>query len=324
MEGRTAKQIRDRYVHILRPNVKKGDWTPQEDQHILALYYQYGHKWSKIATMVEGRTEGQVKNRFYSHIKKKILRDESEPNSKGGAPYVMEEYTGKSDSAAHESDLSTTVKTYTMTRSVMEQEINHSSMKVEHMVYEDPNNLISYPESDEQYGYNRHGSRENFLLQQKRNEEMSRLGSNESNPLVRRLGSNESGTVVRRLVSGESDQLLRRTTAENNGFSHQNSAENFEGIPSPLTSLTNYSAFSRVRNEKDVDMILDRVTMFFNKNTSPQVNQEGEFLDDKELELIKREKNEQLAKRKAALEFLLMKTMEEMNVYNGPSAGMGH
>lgn len=303
MEGRTAKQIRDRYIHILRPNIKKGDWTPQEDQHILALYYQYGHKWSKIATLVEGRTEGQVKNRFYSHIKKKLLRDESEP--RGSEPhYVMEEYTGKSDSAAHESEISTTAKT--LTRSVMETEVNYT--KVEHAVYEDPNNLISYPEQEEQYGYNRHGSRENFLLQQKANEELNRLGSNESNPLVRRLISNESDhTVVRRAISGESKKNM----------SHQGSAEYFEGVPpSPFSSLTNYSNFSKVRNEKDVDVILDRMAMYFNRGSSPQVNQEGEYLEEKELELLKREKNDQLQKRKAALEFLLMKTMEEMTVYN--------
>ena len=77
MEGRTGKQVRDRYLNILRPNIKKGDWTPQEDQHILSLYYQFGHKWSKISSFVPGRTEGQVKNRFYAHIKKKILNNET-------------------------------------------------------------------------------------------------------------------------------------------------------------------------------------------------------------------------------------------------------
>lgn len=319
MEGRTAKQIRDRYIHILRPNIKKGDWTPQEDQHILALYYQFGHKWSKIATLVEGRTEGQVKNRFYSHIKKKLLRDESEP--RGSEPHAMEEYTGKSDSAVHGSDFSTTAKT--LTRSVMETEVNYT--KVEHAVYEDPNNLISYPEYEEQYGYNRHGSRENFLLQQQKAQEeaLSRLSSNEANPLVRRLGSNESGTVVRRLVSNESDlNVVRRGFSGEQKFSHQGSAETFEGVPP--SPLTNYSTFSRVRNEKDVDVILDRMTMFFNKSTSPQVNQEGEYLDEKDLELLKKEKNDQLQKRKAALEFLLMKTMEEMTGVNGPTGVMPH
>lgn len=74
MEGRTGKQIRDRFLNKLRPGVKSGDWTSAEDQLLLSLYYQIGSKWSKIATHMPGRTEGQVKNRFYSHIKKKLLK----------------------------------------------------------------------------------------------------------------------------------------------------------------------------------------------------------------------------------------------------------
>ena len=77
MEGRTGKQIRDRYLNKLKPNIKRGDWTDDEDRTLLALYYQIGHKWSKIATYLPGRTEGQVKNRFYSHIKKKLTGHES-------------------------------------------------------------------------------------------------------------------------------------------------------------------------------------------------------------------------------------------------------
>lgn len=80
LEGRTGKQIRDRYLNILRPNIKKGDWTPQEDQHILALYYQFGTRWCKICSYVPGRTEGQIKNRFYAHIKRKLLGPDMQPN----------------------------------------------------------------------------------------------------------------------------------------------------------------------------------------------------------------------------------------------------
>lgn len=87
MEGRTGKQIRDRYLNKLRPNIKRGEWTNEEDRILLSCYYQIGHKWSKIATYLPGRTEGQVKNRFYSHIKKKILaQDGSDQMSMGESP----------------------------------------------------------------------------------------------------------------------------------------------------------------------------------------------------------------------------------------------
>jgi len=73
--NRTGKQVRDRYLNYLRPDIKIEDFTPQENEVLLSLYYQYGHRWSKIASFLEGRTECQVKNWYYTHIKKKLATD---------------------------------------------------------------------------------------------------------------------------------------------------------------------------------------------------------------------------------------------------------
>lgn len=72
MEGRSGKQVRDRYLNKLRPNIKIGDWSAQEDELVVTLIKEIGHRWSLIANHLPGRTEGQVKNRFYSHIKKRL------------------------------------------------------------------------------------------------------------------------------------------------------------------------------------------------------------------------------------------------------------
>jgi len=77
--NRTGKQVRDRYLNYLRPDIKGEDFTQQEEQLLLSLYYQFGHRWSKIASYLQGRTECQVKNWYYTHIKKRIA---SEPNNK--------------------------------------------------------------------------------------------------------------------------------------------------------------------------------------------------------------------------------------------------
>lgn len=75
MEGRTGKQVRDRFLNKLRPNIKLGDWKPEEDELLVSLCKEVGNRWSLIATHLPGRTEGQVKNRFYSHIKKRLQPD---------------------------------------------------------------------------------------------------------------------------------------------------------------------------------------------------------------------------------------------------------
>lgn len=72
MEGRTGKQIRDRYLNKLRPNIKCGDWSAAEDELMIRLLAEVGNRWSLIASHLPGRTEGQVKNRYYSSIKKRL------------------------------------------------------------------------------------------------------------------------------------------------------------------------------------------------------------------------------------------------------------
>jgi hypothetical protein len=75
LEGRTGKQVRDRYLNKLRPNIKLGDWSVQEDELVVKLLKEVGNRWSLIANHLTGRTEGQVKNRFYSFIKKRLQPD---------------------------------------------------------------------------------------------------------------------------------------------------------------------------------------------------------------------------------------------------------
>lgn len=69
---RNGKQIRDRYINILDPNVKKGKFCLEEDLKLLNLYRQFGSKWATISKFFENRTADMIKNRFHSSIKKNI------------------------------------------------------------------------------------------------------------------------------------------------------------------------------------------------------------------------------------------------------------
>uniref|UniRef100_A0A7S3PRD7 Uncharacterized protein n=1 Tax=Aplanochytrium stocchinoi TaxID=215587 RepID=A0A7S3PRD7_9STRA len=62
--GRTAKQCRERWVNNLNPEIRKGQWTPEEDQRILELHQLFPKKWAMISKHLQGRTENSVKIRF--------------------------------------------------------------------------------------------------------------------------------------------------------------------------------------------------------------------------------------------------------------------
>lgn len=70
--GKNARQCRDRWVNYLSPNIKKEDWTEEEDFVIIQSYQNFGSKWAKIATFLHGRSENHIKNRWHSFLKRRF------------------------------------------------------------------------------------------------------------------------------------------------------------------------------------------------------------------------------------------------------------
>ena len=53
------------------------EWTEEEDKRLFELYKDKGSCWSSIATEFAGRTENQVKNRFYSTLRRLATKHSS-------------------------------------------------------------------------------------------------------------------------------------------------------------------------------------------------------------------------------------------------------
>ena len=63
---RTTKQCQHRYRLRHDPSVKRGPWTPQEDELLLQLHKEHGRVWVRISGYIEGRPEWSCKSRFHS------------------------------------------------------------------------------------------------------------------------------------------------------------------------------------------------------------------------------------------------------------------
>ncbi|KAJ8628642.1 hypothetical protein MRB53_021965 [Persea americana] len=72
--NRCGKSCRLRWTNYLRPDIKRGKFTPEEEQTILNLHSMLGNKWSAIATHLPGRTDNEIKNFWNTHLKKKLIQ----------------------------------------------------------------------------------------------------------------------------------------------------------------------------------------------------------------------------------------------------------
>ncbi|XP_040379568.1 transcription factor MYB1 [Oryza brachyantha] len=72
--NRCGKSCRLRWTNYLRPDIKRGNFSDEEERLIVRLHAALGNKWSTIATHLDGRTDNEIKNYWNTHIKKKLLR----------------------------------------------------------------------------------------------------------------------------------------------------------------------------------------------------------------------------------------------------------
>ncbi|KAH7861072.1 hypothetical protein Vadar_021304 [Vaccinium darrowii] len=67
---RCGKSCRLRWANHLRPNLKKGSFSAEEERLIIELHAQLGNKWARMASQLPGRTDNEIKNYWNTRVKR--------------------------------------------------------------------------------------------------------------------------------------------------------------------------------------------------------------------------------------------------------------
>ncbi|XP_057969046.1 transcription factor MYB1-like [Malania oleifera] len=84
---RCGKSCRLRWLNYLRPDIKRGNISPDEEELIIRLHKLLGNRWSLIAGRLPGRTDNEIKNYWNTNLGKKIQdhhQISSPPAASGG------------------------------------------------------------------------------------------------------------------------------------------------------------------------------------------------------------------------------------------------
>ncbi|GLT36196.1 hypothetical protein SLA2020_105900 [Shorea laevis] len=98
---RCGKSCRLRWTNYLRPDIKRGKFSQQEEQTVIQLHALLGNRWSAIATHLPKRTDNEIKNYWNTHLKKRLAKMGIDPITHKPKSDALISSNGQSKNAAN-------------------------------------------------------------------------------------------------------------------------------------------------------------------------------------------------------------------------------
>ncbi|CAL9153243.1 transcription factor MYB46 isoform X2 [Musa acuminata AAA Group] len=110
---RCGKSCRLRWINYLKPDLKKGSFSEEEERIIIDVHRILGNRWAQIAKHLPGRTDNEVKNFWNSCLKKKLIAQGLDPMTHNLIPASRSSTGNNSDELSQLHCTSTTPFTIT-------------------------------------------------------------------------------------------------------------------------------------------------------------------------------------------------------------------
>ncbi|XP_019174165.1 PREDICTED: uncharacterized protein LOC109169731 [Ipomoea nil] len=155
---RCGKSCRLRWLNYLRPNIKHGGFSEEEDNIICSLFISIGSRWSIIAAQLPGRTDNDIKNYWNTRLKKKLFgKQRREHGLKAGNGNVARQKQAEMRKAA----VAAAARENPMMMMMAPLGNTNNSPPWPELPVLDP---IRYPAADNEPGFNDHHSIRNLLI----------------------------------------------------------------------------------------------------------------------------------------------------------------
>lgn len=137
---RCSKSCRLRWTNYLRPGIRRGEFTDDEEKMIIQLQALLGNKWAAIASYLPERTDNDIKNYWNTHLKKKLKKLQS--GSSSSSDDLSKDGFSSSSSSSHllsrgqwEKRLQTDIH--------MAKQALHDALSLEKPVFESPDHNLT-------------------------------------------------------------------------------------------------------------------------------------------------------------------------------------